>query len=196
MRRSNRYYDTEEWGYDSRNRNRCDCCQDWEPCQSERSRSGSQRKESAQFVNKGSQQVIQIISNPQEPVPVEIGKAIVLDGRAIQLKDDTTIALERGRYLVSYYVTIFNRSQDADDHDTFNARLKLNEKILDYTRSRVRLDEDREDESVGNLSKTNLIEVDCPSTLQLVINVTDVIKKPADANYRIFDASIVVEKLD
>ena len=182
MRRSNRCHDTEEWGWDSWDRNRCDCCQDWEQCSPER-----HKKESAQFVGDQPQRV----TVPTDTA-VNIAPTRVFDGRAITIEGANGVRLERGRYEVDYYLTITNND---NDNDTFVARLRVagaTSDALSYTSSRVRLSSVANDLNIGFLTKPNIVEVNHTSFLQLVVNLDPLTD---DANYTITDASIKVVKI-
>lgn len=135
---------------------------------------------SAQFINTVRQDVI-----GKAAEKVDFNSTEVHADRGIKLLPPNDIRLEKGRYLVAYYLTIKNKH---DEDDSYIAKLKLGEVDLSYTTSQVGVEDD---DSVGNLGKTNLVEVVEHSTLQLFVSGAH-----QDSKYQIQDASIVIQRID
>ena len=120
--------------------------------------------------------------------PIEVVSA----NNCICLANNDTIRLNRGRYCISYYTTIINKVDDGT-YDCFSAVLCVNDSPLEYTRSNIRLD-DPNAEYVGFLTKTNLIDIDCTSTLQLGVQI-HLNNLPNPVQYVLRNVAVVVQKI-
>ena len=156
----------------------CDCEDNYQDCYEHFRHEGI----FAQFVSQAPQNV-----NTPQPTCVNIPKPILRDTKCIELVPPNTILLQPGIYSVSYHVTIENRETGAD---TFNVKLFLNNRPLNYTQSSIRL-EAPNNSNIGSVSKTNFIKVRKNSCLQLVTDESGT----TNANYILTNASIVIEKV-
>ena len=123
---------------------------------------------------------------------VEFPLVAVPSTDCIRLTGKNTIELKPGRYSISYYTTIAN-SLDDSTHDDFTALIYVDSSPLEYTRSKIRLD-DPQTEYIGFLSKTNLIVVEYTSTIQLGVQINDE-TFPDPVLYSLQNVAIVVQKI-
>lgn len=148
------------------------------------------QKDFAQFVNSRRQRV-----DTREAVAVEFPETVVDNGRCIRKCDrSNAIYLAPGKYNVNYFVNIRNQQHLLNQQDVFTARLYLAGQALDYTKSRTSLC-DSHDSAIAFLSKSNIIEVRETSLLQLFVNLNRLDNIQCAPDYRLSNASIVIERI-
>ncbi len=148
-------------------------------------------KDFAQFINPGDQSV-----QTRFAALVEWPKTVVDCGHAIRkCPRSHTISLEPGKYRISYYVGITNRTHLFDQEEIFSSKLFIGETPLDYTLASLSLSKPcRQDK--GILSKTVLVNVCETSILRLFVGLNRLEDcHELHADYLLTDASLVIEKL-